>query len=70
MISHLTVTHFKSLVHLDLRACRVRDEAPAIDVYRLAPSAVWSWVRSSTSAFQAPQSAQRPNHFGDWAPHS
>ena len=27
-------------------------------------------ARSSTSEFQAPQSAQRPSHFGDCAPHS
>ena len=26
--------------------------------------------RSSTSEFHAPQSAQRPSHFGDCAPHS
>src|SRR5687768_14068462 len=29
-----------------------------------------SAARSSTSEFQAPHSAQRPIHLGDWAPHS
>ena len=36
----------------------------------VSQTGVLAFRNSSTSEFQAPQSAQRPSHFGDCAPHS
>ena len=59
--------------HLDVGVKpRARPAAERVARRAAAPATAGagSATRSSTSEFHAPQSAQRPIHFGAWAPHS